>query len=81
MVHATRVPLANAEHCAAVQALVARLEGRSNPRALSDLQSAGYLARAALLGCLANVDLNLPGIKDEAVAAEIRQRTAALRAG
>ena len=64
-VHATRVPLRNAERCAAVLALAARLEGRSNPRALSDLQSAGYLARAGLLGCLANVDINLPGIKDE----------------
>jgi formiminotetrahydrofolate cyclodeaminase len=79
MIHATDVPLANAELCAAVQALVARLEGRSNPRALSDLQSAGYLAHAGLLGCLANVDLNLPGIKDEAAATRIRERAAALR--
>lgn len=79
-VHATRVPLHNAERCAAVLALAVRLEGRSNPRALSDLQSAGYLARAGLLGCLANVDINLPGIKDEAIAGEIRARTAVLRA-
>jgi formiminotetrahydrofolate cyclodeaminase len=79
MAHATRVPLRNAELCAEVLALVARLTGRSNPRALSDLQSAGYLARAGLLGCLANVDINLPGVKDEAAAAEIRARAAALR--
>lgn len=79
MAHATRVPLRNAELCVEVLALVARLEGRSNPRALSDLQSAGYLARAGLLGCLANVDINLPGVKDETAAAEIRARADALR--
>jgi formiminotetrahydrofolate cyclodeaminase len=80
MVRATRVPLRNAELCAEALALVARLAGRSNPRALSDLQSAGYLARAGLLGCLANVEINLPGVKDEAAAAEIRARAGALRA-
>jgi len=78
MIYATRVPLANAARCAAVQALVARLEGRSNPRAASDLQAAAFLARAGLLGCLANVEINLPGIKDAAVAAEIRGQAAAL---
>ncbi len=81
MTYATRVPLRNAELCAEVLALVARLAGRSNPRALSDLQSAGYLARAGLLGCLANVEINLPGVKDEAAAAEIRARAERLRSG
>ena len=79
MAHATRVPLRNAELCAEALALVAQLAGRSNPRALSDLQSADYLARAGLLGCLANVDINLPGVKDETAAAEIRARAEALR--
>lgn len=74
MIRATRVPLRNAELCAEVLALVGRLEGRSNPRVLSDLQSAGYLARAGLQGCLANVDINLPGIKEPLVAAEIVTR-------
>ncbi len=76
---ATRVPLRSAEQCAAVLDLVAQLAGRSNQRALSDLQSAGYLARAGLAGCLANVDINLPGVKDETAAAEIRGRADALR--
>ena len=79
MAYATRVPLRNAEQCAAVLDLVAQLDGRSNQRALSDLQSAGYLARAGLAGCLANVDINLPGVKDETAAAEIRGRADALR--
>jgi formiminotetrahydrofolate cyclodeaminase len=80
MAHATRVPLRNAELCAAVADLVARLEGRANPRALSDLQSAAYLAEAGLQGCLANVDINLPAMKDEAAAADIRARVDVLRA-
>jgi methenyltetrahydrofolate cyclohydrolase len=80
MAKATRVPLENAERCAAVGDLVARLTGDSNPRALSDLQTAGYLAEAGLRGCLANVDINLPGVKDEAAAAEIQARARALRA-
>jgi formiminotetrahydrofolate cyclodeaminase len=79
MIHATRVPLSNAERCAAVLALARQLEGRSNPRALSDLQSAGHLARAGLLGCLANVAINLPGVKDVTAAAEMEARAAALR--
>lgn len=79
MAQATRVPLRNAERCAAVQALVRRLEARSNPRALSDLQSAAYLAEAGLRGCLANVDINLPGVRDEEAASEIRERAQALR--
>lgn len=79
MTYATRVPLHNAELCAEVLSLAARLEGRSNPRALSDLQAAGHLARAGLLGCLANVAINLPGVKDEAAAIEIRARVARLR--
>ena len=74
MSHATRAPLHNAELCAEVLGLVARLEGRSNPRTLSDLRSAGYLARAGLLGCLANVEINLPGIKDAAVARDFWAR-------
>ena len=79
MLHATRVPLRNAEACAEVLALVAKLEGRSNPRAASDLQCAGYLALAGLQGCLANVAINLPGIKDAAAADEIRAQVGRLQ--
>jgi methenyltetrahydrofolate cyclohydrolase len=79
IIHAARVPLRNAENCATVLTLVGRLEGRSNPRAVSDLQCAAFLARAGLQGCLANVDINLPGIKDPGVAEEIRSRAQELR--
>ena len=79
MINAARVPLRNAQRCAQVSALVARLEGRANPRVTSDLQCAAYLARAGLQGCLANVDINLPSIKDPATAEEIRTRAQDLR--
>jgi formiminotetrahydrofolate cyclodeaminase len=79
IVDAARVPLRNAEDCARVLALVAQLEGRSNPRAASDLQCAAYLARAGLQGCLANVEINLSDIEDSALAEEIRGRAQELR--
>jgi formiminotetrahydrofolate cyclodeaminase len=77
--HAAHVPLGNAARCAAVLELVSRLEGCSNPKAVSDLQGAAYLARAGLQGCLANVDINLPGIQDSDISEEIRTRAETLR--
>jgi formiminotetrahydrofolate cyclodeaminase len=78
ILHATDVPLANAEGCGRVLALCRKLQGRSNPNAASDLESAGHLALAGLKGCLANVAINLPGVKDPAQAARIRARADAL---
>ena len=78
-VHAARVPLANAEHCRQVLELGMQLRGRSNPNAASDLACALYLARAGLLGCLENVEINLPAIKDQQVAAELAERASVLR--
>jgi len=79
MIHAARVPLHNASLCVRALELVDLLEGRSNPDALSDLQAAGYLARAGLDGCLASVAINLPSIKDPAVISEISQQVRTLR--
>jgi methenyltetrahydrofolate cyclohydrolase len=79
MINAARVPLRNAQRCGQVSALVARLEGRANPRVTSDLQCAAYLALAGLQGCLANVDINLPSIKDPVTAEEIRTQARDLR--
>jgi formiminotetrahydrofolate cyclodeaminase len=78
-VHAARVPLANAERCQQVLELGKQLRGRSNPNAASDLACAIYLARAGMLGCLENVEINLPAIKDQQVAAELAERVSALR--
>jgi formiminotetrahydrofolate cyclodeaminase len=79
MINAARVPLRNAQRCVQVSALASRLEGRTNPRVTSDLQCAAYLARAGLQGCLANVETNLPSIKDPATAEEIRTQARDLR--
>ena len=65
MIHAARVPMENAKHCQCILRLAGRLKGRSNPNAASDLECGEHLARAGLLGCAANVKINLPGIKDE----------------
>lgn len=80
MVGAAHVPLENARRCRRVLDLCAELEGRSNPNVASDLTCAGELARAGLMGCLANVDINLPSIKDEGVRAEMAREAAGLRA-
>jgi formiminotetrahydrofolate cyclodeaminase len=78
-VHAAHVPLANAERCRQVLELGVQLRDRSNPNAASDLACAMYLARAGLLGCLENVAINLPAIKDPQVAAELAERISVLR--
>lgn len=69
MAHATRVPLANARGCAQALAYCARLEGRSNPNAASDLECARFLALAGLRGALSNAQINIASIEDEALAA------------
>lgn len=79
MLKATEIPLANAEGCGRVLALCRQLQGRSNPNAASDLESAGHLALAGLKGCLANVAINLPGIKDPDQADRIKARADALQ--
>jgi formiminotetrahydrofolate cyclodeaminase len=78
-IRAAQVPLSNAEACARVLDLCTRLSGHSNPNAASDLECARHLARAGLLGCLANVEVNLPSIKDEKLHTEFADRIRALR--
>jgi len=80
LIDAAQAPLRNAGLCAQVLEVVERLEGRANPNALSDYQCAGYLARAGLTGCLANVAINLPAIKDPAVTSAIEKQAQALQA-
>jgi formiminotetrahydrofolate cyclodeaminase len=46
----------------------------------SDLTTASALAAAAVTGALANVDINLASIKEQAFREQVRQRTTALRA-
>ena len=50
----------------------------TNQNMKSDLITALALARAAITGALANVEINLASLKDESFVAEVRRRAAAL---
>ena len=80
---ATSVPLVVAEKAAAVAEVASGLRSITNPNMSSDLTTAIALARAAVTGGLANVEINLGSIKaetpeDEAISCETRERAAAL---
>jgi formiminotetrahydrofolate cyclodeaminase len=77
-VKAACVPLENAECCLRVYALGVELGGRVNPKVLSDLRCALLLARAGMLGCLENLHINLPSIKDATVAGQLAERASDL---
>jgi glutamate formiminotransferase len=81
---ATRVPLGVAEKAVEVAQIATRLKPITNPNMSSDLTTAIALARAALEGALANVDVNLGSIKldlpeDESFVSRTRTRAAALK--
>jgi glutamate formiminotransferase/formiminotetrahydrofolate cyclodeaminase len=76
---ATSVPLSVAEKAHEIVRIAQGLEGISNPSMKSDLTTALALARAAITGALANVEINLSSLKDQAFAAETRRRVAALQ--
>jgi formiminotetrahydrofolate cyclodeaminase len=65
-------PEATAEYCLTVMRLAESLVGKSNVNAASDLAVGATQACAGLKGALANVQINLPAIKDVAYAAEKR---------
>ncbi len=65
MEEAARVPMENAQHCLSVYELCRRLEEKYNPNCASDLSCAKMLAHAGIHGCMANVEINLPSIKNK----------------
>ena len=77
---ATRVPLGVAERAREVGGIVESLGPISNPNMASDLTVARALARAAVEGALANVEINLGSLKDEGFEKEVRSKVLALRA-
>ena len=77
---ATSVPLGVAERAREVVGIVERLQPITNPNMKSDLTTATALARAAMQGALANVEINLESLKDSGFAAETRKKVAALTA-
>ncbi len=76
---ATSVPLGVAEKVVEVAKIAAKLKPITNPNMKSDLTTAIALAKAALEGALANVEINLDSLKDEGFVSETRKRTAALK--
>jgi glutamate formiminotransferase len=82
---ATSVPLGVAERAVEVQQIAAVLKPVTNPKMHSDLTTAIALAKAALEGTLANVEINLESLEqdapeDLAFVSQTRKRVAALKA-
>jgi glutamate formiminotransferase/formiminotetrahydrofolate cyclodeaminase len=76
---ATRVPLGVAQRVREVKNIVENLRGITNPKMASDLTVAVALAEAAITGALANVEINLESLEDEAFVRETREKAAGLR--
>jgi formiminotetrahydrofolate cyclodeaminase len=81
---ATSVPLGVAESAAIVRQIVDVLRPITNPNMSSDLTTAAALAKAAITGALANVEINLDSIKpespdDEAFISQARERAVELK--
>ena len=75
---ATSVPLSVAERAREVAGIAEKLKPITNPNMKSDLITSLALAKAAIEGALANVEINLASLKDEGFAAEVRRKAAAL---
>ncbi|MBI3474459.1 MAG: glutamate formimidoyltransferase [Acidobacteria bacterium] len=76
---ATNVPLGVAEGVVEVAAIAEKLKAITNPNMKSDLTTAIALAQAALTGALANVEINLELLKDDAFVAQTRRKALALK--
>ena len=62
-----------AERAREVRQIVESLRPITNPKMASDLTVAVALANAAVQGALANVEINLGDIKDEAFVADVQE--------
>jgi glutamate formiminotransferase / formiminotetrahydrofolate cyclodeaminase len=76
---ATTVPLGVAKRAQEIAGLAAKLGPITNPNMKSDLTTATALARAAVEGALANVEINLESMKDPAFVTETREQASSLR--
>jgi glutamate formiminotransferase / formiminotetrahydrofolate cyclodeaminase len=78
--NATLVPLGVAEKSKEIAGIVETLKPITNPKMASDLTVAASLARTAMDGALANVEINLEGFDDTAFVTQIRGKVDKLRA-
>ena len=76
---ATAVPLGVAQKAREVADIAQKLGPITNPNMKSDLTTAGALARAAIEGALANVEINLDSLKDAGFAAETRKAVSRIK--
>ena len=76
---ATSVPLGVAERAREVLTISQTLGPITNPNMKSDLTTASALARAAIEGALANVEINLDSLKDEEFVTSTRAKAAKLK--
>lgn len=76
---AANVPLENGMLCKEVFNSWVLLEGKSNPNAGSDLEEARLLIHAGILGCVLNIEANLPLIKDESIKENFRKEIEVLK--
>ena len=76
--NATRVPFGIAQKAHEVRKIIESLKPITNKNMWSDLTVASSLARSAIEGGLANVQINLQELKDEAFKAEMLASTAGI---
>jgi glutamate formiminotransferase len=77
---ATTVPLSVAEKAQEIIQITQTLQPITNRNMKSDLTTALALARAAITGALANVEINLASLQDDAFATGVRTKAEAIRA-
>ncbi|HEX4440947.1 MAG TPA: cyclodeaminase/cyclohydrolase family protein [Thermoanaerobaculia bacterium] len=76
---ATEVPMRTARAAARLLAALPELAEKGNPNAASDVGAAALLLDACCEGALLNVGINLSGIEDAALVAEMQRETAVLQ--
>ncbi|HEY7354297.1 MAG TPA: glutamate formimidoyltransferase [Terriglobales bacterium] len=76
---ATSVPLGVAEGARSLLSIIESLRPITSPNMKSDLTTAAALAKAAIEGALANVEINLESLKDAEFLAEIGKKMASVR--
>ncbi len=76
---ATSVPLETAQRAREVGDIIATLKPITSPNMASDLTVASSLINAAVVGALANVEINLSSLKDARFAQDVRSKVSQLQ--
>jgi len=76
---ATSVPLETAQKAREVGDIIATLKPITSPNMASDLTVALSLVNAAVVGALANVEINLGSLKDARFAEDMRSKVRQLQ--